>query len=137
MAKSEHYIYASSDSQTLGSFVIELPTTLYLDGSWKCALVECSIKFFSKDMSRIPKEIYILSNFCSTSFFNNLQLPILRKITLAKKVFFSFTPATRLYIPIKQDWMNRLEFSVCDEALDKVEIDEKTVINFTLHLKKY
>ena len=137
MSKSEHYIYVSSKSQEFNQFVIELPTTLHLEGSWKCALVECSIKFFSKDLSNIPKEIYILSNFCSTSFFNNLQLPILRKITLAKKTFFSFTPSTRFYIPIKQDWMNRLEFSMGDERLGKVEIDENTEIRFTLHLKKY
>jgi len=137
MSKREHYIYVSNSSLNFNRFVIELPKTLHLEGDWVCALVECSVKFFSKDVNSLPRQLYILSDFCVTSFVNNLQLPVLRKMILPKKSFMIFRPVTQLYIPIKQNWLNRLEFSVCDDNLCAVNVDENTSIEFTLHLKNY
>ena len=138
MSKSEHYVYVSNKDLTFNHFVIDLPTTIHLEGNWKCALLECSIRFFSKDVPNIPKCIYILSDFCTTSFVNNAQRPVLRKvIPSSRKAFTSFTASTRMYIPMKQDWLNKLEFSVRDENLDDVPVDANTRIEFTLHLKRY
>lgn len=137
MSKSEHYVYVSNKHLSFKHFVIDLPTSIQLEGDWKCALVECSIKFLKKDITSIPKEIFILADFCTTSFVNNLQLPILRKFWLSKKVSLTFYPSTLIYIPIKQDWLNQLGFSLCDENLNEVSVAENTQLQFTLHLKKY
>lgn len=133
MSESEHYIHVSNTSLYFNHFVIELSKTLHLEGNWKCALVECSFK----NVSTLPRELYLLSDFCVTSFVNNLQLPVLRKIFLPKKSFVSFAPTALLYIPVKQKWVNRLEFSVCDGELNDFNVDQNTNIAFTLHLKRY
>lgn len=136
MSKNEHYIYVSNKALNFNHFVIDLPTTIHLEGDWKCALVECSIRFFKKDTTHTPKEIYLLCDFCGTSFINNTQLPVLRKINVLKKVFLFFEPISLIYIPVKQEWVNKLSFSLCDENLRELSLDENTQIQFTIHLKK-
>lgn len=117
-------------------FGIDLPATLHLDGEWKCALIECSFKFFAKDIPNVPASIFLLSDFCTTSLVNERRLPVLRKLYLPRKAAITITPTSRLYIPIKQIWINRLEFSLVDLNFNYLEVNPKCRIEFTLHLRK-
>lgn len=136
MSPREHIIYVSNKSINEKHFGIDLPSTLHLEGEWKCALIDCSFKFFNKDLANLPRGVLLLADFCTTSLINDRHLPVLRKFLLPKKASISFNPTTRLYIPLKQDWINRLEFSLCDLELDRLNINPNCLIEFTLHLRK-
>lgn len=135
MPLREHFIYVSG-SINENHFGIDLPSTLHLEGEWKCAVVDCSFKFFNKELNKLPRAVFLLANFCTTSLVNDRHLPVLRKILLPKKALINFNPSIRLYIPIKQVWINRLEFSLTDINLDCLNLNPNSLIEFTLHLKK-
>jgi hypothetical protein len=137
MSASEHFIFVNSTFSSENHFGIDLPSTLQLEGNWKCALIECSFKFFNKDLPNIPRVVFLLADFCTSSFINEKFLPVLRKLNLPRKTSISIIPPSSLYVPIKQEWVNRLEFSVHDLDLNVLNVNEKTEIEFTLHFKKF
>lgn len=81
MSSGEHYIYFSSKfatyDDTLGSFIVNLPFALELNGNWKCAVLDAYIKL---DNPITDRQIYVLADFCTTSLVKEQsQLPILKK----------------------------------------------------------
>lgn len=136
MSPREHFIYVNCDSISDNHFGVDLPATLRLEGEWKCGLIECSIKFFHKDLPNIPSGVFLLADFCSTSLVNERQLPVLRRFQLPKKAMINISPLIPLYIPIKQFWLNRLEFSLVDFDFNVLNVNSKCRIDLTLHLRK-
>lgn len=139
MSKREQRIYFTStfaeQDSTLGHFVVNLPLSLDLSGFWKCAIRDIYIS--SKTISSLDY-IYILGNFCETSFVGkSKELPILKKVYLKKRQqFYTFTHP--LYIPLKQKQLNSFELEFVDSNLKVVNFEEESfVIECTLHFYKH
>jgi len=148
MSEEEHLFYFSSkyslQDPITGSFTINLPLTLNLEGKWKCAVLDFFIRpdnldFFIRpdDSNKHTSEfIYILADFCSTSFIQeNKQIPILKKIGVNKGTYhYSFTHP--LYIPLKQPTLTNFDLTFLDTFFEPITLHKTFLIECTLHFSK-
>lgn len=140
MLEEEHLVYFSSNysSQDLrsGGFTVNLPYTLNLEGSWKCAVLDFFIRPDNSD-SNSSQFIYILADFCKTSFIHQTeQLPILKKVAV-RKGSQQYQFAVPLYIPLKQNSITNFELVFLDSFLVPIKLHRKNKIECTLHFFKY
>jgi hypothetical protein len=134
MSKGEHHFYFSSKHSihnNRGTFTVNLPFPLQFDGEWKCAIFD----LFISD-SHQPSPIYLLTDFCETSFVQgDKQLPILRKVYLEEnKDYYSFT--NLVYIPLKQNHLTNFSISFLDSNLERVVFNNSTFIECNIHFYK-
>jgi hypothetical protein len=139
MTEGEHLIYFSSrhsdQDKVTGSFTVNLPYTLNLEGDWKCAVLDF---FLSPDNSESDSNqyIYILGDFCNTSFIRDKQIPILHKISL-RDGLKQYTPSHLLYISLKQNSLTDFDLTFLDPSLRPVILTSSGIIECTLHLIKH
>jgi len=135
MLKEEHRVYFSSKKSTLAGehFIFDLPYTLDLSGKWKCALKDF---YIHAENSTIPKFVYVLGDFCETSFVNGRELPVIAKIYIKKNINF-YSAVRPLYIPLKQKELRKIELLFLDSNLQNFNFDPAFLIECTLHFYKY
>lgn len=140
MSEGEHIFYFSSrftqQDRVSGSFTINLPFTLNLEGEWKCAILDFFIRPDISD-AHSAQYIYVLGDFCRTSFIKgNEQIPILKKIALNKSTQ-QYTFSQPLYIPLKQDSLTDFDLTFLDTFFKVILLHHSSIIECTLHFLKY
>ena len=136
MSKEEHRIFFSSAycEKSSEHFLTNLPFSLDLSGKWKCTIRDI---YISVRKNLPPGYVYILSNFCETSFIQGKkQLPILKRFFYrqSKKLYSYVQP---LYIPLKQNSLNKIELRFLDKDLKDIEFGENYLIECCLHFYKH
>jgi len=140
MSEEEHLFYFSSKYSTqdpiTGSFTVNLPLTLNLEGKWKCAVLDFFIRGGDSD-KYTSESIYILGDFCKTSIIQeNKQLPILKKIALNKaKHQYNFSHP--LYIQLKQPTLTNFNLTFLETSFKAVITHKSFLIECALHFRKY
>lgn len=139
MSEEQHLIYFSSvyatHDKVTGSFTTNLPFTLHLEGKWKCAVLDFSIKPDISD-SNSPQYIYILADFCKTSIIHQIeQSPILRKVALSDAAqLYEF--ANPIYISLKQNSLTDFDLFFTNSLLNPIKFHKSNRIECTLHFIK-
>ena len=139
MSEREHRFYFSSDFSTQdrvsGSFTINLPFVLNLEGEWKCAVLDFFIRSDNSDIYT-SQFIYILADFCETSIIlQTKEIPILRKVHLNASVqYYDF--ANPLYIRLKQNSLTDFELVFLDSSLLPLTLTKPSKIECMLHFIK-
>jgi hypothetical protein len=138
MSEEEHLFYFSSrytvQDKVTGSFTVRLPYKLSLEVVWNCAVLDFFINSDKSDNQSV-QYIYILGDFCKTSFIRDKQLPILQRIPVSESVQ-QYTPSHLLYIPLKQDSITDLGLTFLNSVLEPVRLSNSTIIECTLHFIK-
>lgn len=140
MSEDEHLIYFSSryskQDTITGSFTLNLPYTLNLEGKWKCAVLDFFISPDNSD-NHSSQYIYCLGDFCKTSFIQEKnQIPILKKIPLSKGTK-QYTFSNPTYIPLKQNSLSDFDLSFLDTFFQPIILHKINIIECTLHFVKY
>lgn len=139
MSEREHRIYFSSDFSTqdrvTGSFTVNLPFSLNLEGVWRCAILDFFIRPDISD-SHSSQFIYILADFCQTSFIHQTtELPILKKVHLNNSAqYYDFS--NPLYIPLKQSSLTDFDLVFLDSFLLPVTLTRPSKIECMIHFIK-
>lgn len=139
MSIDEHHFYFSAEFTpqltTEGSFFINLPITLNLPGTWKCAILD--IFFKSENSLFVQQPVYIFGSFCETGLVNDKgQFPILGKVIL-KKGLKHTSFSNPLYITVKQKQISNFYLDFYDRKLNKFNFRNSFFIELTLHFCKY
>jgi hypothetical protein len=140
LAKMDHYLFISStDSKdwfpqnNSQNFRIKLPSSLKLDGLWRCALTEFSYTPIFEGL--IPKEIYICCDIVQDSYACNSTLPLLRKVNVpsqhSSRIQILFPQ--NFYIPVSQEEIQYINMYIKDENLQNPSFGSEPV-TCTLHL---
>lgn len=140
MSEDEHVIYFSSEfsvqDTASGGFNVALPYTLNLEGFWKCGVLDFFIRPDNSD-AQSSQFIYILSDFCKTSFIQqSQQLPILKKVGLRKSQH-SYKFTRPLYVPLKQNSLTDFDLLFLDSFLTPIKLHRAHKIECTLHFVRY
>lgn len=137
MSKEEHRIFFSSAycEKSSEHFLINLPFSLDLSGKWKCTIRDIYLSVNRVNFS--PEYIYILGDFCETSIIQGKkQLPILKQFYFQQnKKYYSYDHP--LYIPLKQNSLNKIELRFLDKDLKDIDFGEKYLIECCLHFYKH
>lgn len=134
MSKREHRVYFSSafceSDSKLGRFIVNLPVTLDFSYLSKCAIRDI---FISSEVNSSLNSIYILGDFCETSFLHKEeQLPVLSKVYINNKEKYYILPDP-LYIPLKQNHLRTFELQFLNSNLEPINFGEEYLIECTLH----
>ena len=88
------------------SFKIKLRQTLELQGDWKVALTEITLKESSKQ----EDTLCIYSNICGESIINGVNVALLRRIVVNNNTHTLFT--SPYYIPVVKSELSEIEFKL-------------------------
>lgn len=124
-------IYANSDESkdfhprnTSNDFTIELPETIYLEGSWVITLTE----IYTQEEIRHP--LFIFCDICEQSIHDGKLKPLL-KLIYPDCIHFS----NLHYIPIKNNTIKRIRFTIKGGVTgNEPVLTEK--ISLSMHLLK-
>ena len=137
----DRYIYLQSnesneyfsENQT-GHFNVQLKAPLYLDGSWKVALVNFHAS--EKTKSKASNGLYIYSDICGESIVKGEARPLLRRLEKNKKNGWDFTLDTPYYVPVRRKEIREIEIHIKQED-DTTASDLVKPLRQPLHLKRY
>ena len=146
--EKEFYIYLSSDKSQeefpfnkLDDFQVPLGEFLRFEPGWVCGITELRI---SLQTSETEVDLFLLSDICSTSYFDGNKFPFLRRIflqnrnkqregvqSLGKEQIFT----NIYYLPVKKDYVNTLRVYMRKSNGHHIPFTSGKV-HLTLHFKK-
>ena len=138
---NDFYLYLNSqDSFDIrknndpSEFLIQLPKSYTLEGSWTCAVTEVSLTCDFKPRSQ---RLYLCGDFVQESYVRDSLLPVLRNFeieTRYKKLKHKeFVNLVR--VPLTVTHLNSLRLYLKDEHLKPVQFNSKD-LHCVLHFKK-
>ena len=136
MDKSQHYLYLSSQDSILQhpgnkphDFIVELGEPLVLEGQWEVAVLEINPQLNAKGI----KYALLMCDFCETSLVAGEWQPLLRKVTLNKRIVKPFCPP--YYVEIPQRRLERVRLYLKSENLESLSFGSGT-LECALHLRR-
>ena len=139
----EHFLYLSSDdcreyfpNNTGGHFIAQLPRTLYLQGPWKCALLEFRYAAQFKNAQH-PDDLIICSDICVENYINNVELPVLRRITVdydKPKQKKCVIVSQGYYVPIVPNTLKHVKIYI--KGSNETNLSFSYKVTCVLHLKR-
>jgi hypothetical protein len=116
------------------SFRIKLPTSLKLEGKWKCALTEVT---YTPDFSgEKPSEIYVCCDIVQESYGLNSTLPILRKLNVPEtKTRIQHIFPQNIYIELSQEEIQYIHIYIKTQDLQDPSFGSEP-FTCTLHICK-
>ena len=136
MDMSQHYLYLSSHDSILehpgnkaSDFIVELNQPLVLQGQWEVAVLEFNSQINSKGL----RYVLLMCDFCESSFIVGEWQPLLRKVSLKKRLINPFCPP--YYVEIGPKRLERVRIYLKSETLEPLSFDSGS-LECTLHLKR-
>lgn len=138
---NERYIYVQSDESNkyfleneTSHFKVHLKAPIYLEGTWKVALVEFHAT--EKTRSKSSDGLYIYSDVCGESVVKGEARALLRRLEKNKKSQWEYTLDTPFYLPVRRREIREFEIHIKQEN-DTNASDLVKPVRLTLHFKRY
>ena len=135
----DHYVFlCSADSlqthvnNTASDFVIDLPRTYRLDGTWECALTEIT---FVSQFEHLTDRIYVCSDVIEDSYVKGTALPILRSLDVDTDEKVDLTFDSLYYFKVQSDQIRRITIFIRDSELRPIRFKVDRLY-CTLHFRR-
>ena len=103
-------------------FIVDLPKTLRLEGSWEVALTDVKIKSTKK------ASFYLLVDFCEENFLGGSQYPVLRRVD-EKSTNYPFP----YFVKTTKSELQSIRVSLLDQSLKPFQLSD---IDCVLNLRR-
>lgn len=128
MDKTQYYIYASPDDSkdihtknNISDFVVELPSTLNLEGVWEIGLLEAEYSqnvHSDKNLATgsVLGTVFLFCDLCEESFIRGKMLPVLQKLNRSR----TFEPPN--FVRMKPGGIQRFRVYMKDSEMNPVSV---------------
>lgn len=108
ICSSDHNLDYYPDNKSY-NFKIKLRQNVVLNGFWKIALAEITLR----EEKKKEDTLYIYSNICGESFINGVSAPLLRRVEVNNSINSVFN--SLYYIPVIKSEINEIVFKLENE----------------------
>ena len=139
----EQYIFLSwDDSKTLhpaslpGDFIVEFSQTLFLEGGWRCGLVDVKYTTSFESAADVGS-LYICCDICEEAPIRGTRLPVLRRVQLtgAEPAVVAERYDNIYYTKTTRQLVDKIRIFVLDKSLNTVTFVNGQ-LDCTLHIKR-